>query len=156
MLPSYKLQQLLKVLDILRTLLLILALELYRFHKKIMLYSLLLIYFMHNSLYLSPLHLSCPSSLPSLHWQPLVHSLCLWVCFCFYLFFFFAFLFNVHLLLMFKFLFIFNWNIVDLQCCVSFRWTAKWFNYAYTHMFSFRFFSFIGYYKILSIILCTK
>ena len=27
--------------------------------------------------------------------------------------------------------FFFNWIIVDLQCCVSFRWTAKWFIYTY-------------------------
>ena len=25
--------------------------------------------------------------------------------------------------------FYFNWTIVDLQCCLSFRWTVKWFGY---------------------------
>ena len=27
-----------------------------------------------------------------------------------------------------------SWSIVDLQCCVSFRYTAKWFGYTYTHI----------------------
>ena len=27
---------------------------------------------------------------------------------------------------------IFNWRIVDLQCCVSFWWTAKWFSFIRT------------------------
>ena len=30
-----------------------------------------------------------------------------------------------------RILFLTNWTIVDLQCCVSFRDTAKWFNYKY-------------------------
>ena len=32
--------------------------------------------------------------------------------------------------------FFFNWNIVGLQCCVSFRYTAKWFNCTYIFIFS--------------------
>ena len=35
----------------------------------------------------------------------------------------------------------FYWSIVDLQCCVSFRCTAKWINYTYTYIHSF--FSFL-------------
>ena len=34
-------------------------------------------------------------------------------------------------------LFILYWNIVDLQCCVSFKYIAKWFSYAYTFIHSF-------------------
>ena len=67
-------------------------------------------------------------------------------------FFWFAILFSF---------FFFNWTIVDLQYCVSFRCTEKWFRYIYIHMdiwiwiymyiLFFRFFSIIGYYKILTI-----
>ena len=35
------------------------------------------------------------------------------------------------------------WSIVGLQCCISFRCTAKWFSYSYIHSFL-RFFSHIG------------
>ena len=48
-----------------------------------------------------------------------------------------------------------NWSIVDLQSCVSFRCTTKWFNYTYTHLSFFRFFSITGNYKILNIIPCA-
>ena len=50
----------------------------------------------------------------------------------------------------------FYWNIVDLQWCFSFRGTAKWIRYIYIWFYIyikspfFRFFSHIGYYKILS------
>ena len=33
--------------------------------------------------------------------------------------------------------FFLNWDIVDLQCCVSFGCTAKWFSYTYIHIYSF-------------------
>ena len=36
-----------------------------------------------------------------------------------------------------SFLFNFYWNTVDLQCCVSFRCTAKWISYTYTYIHSF-------------------
>ena len=40
-------------------------------------------------------------------------------------------------MLLFFFLlnYFFNWIIVDLQCCVSFRYTAKWFSYTYIYLF---------------------
>ena len=54
----------------------------------------------------------------------------------------------------------FYWSIVDLQYCATFRDSAKWFGYTHTHIykyiyiyiFFFRFFSLIGYYRILSIV----
>ena len=39
-------------------------------------------------------------------------------------------------------------GIVDLQCCVTFRYIAKPFIYVCGYICFFRFFSFIGYYKI--------
>ena len=52
--------------------------------------------------------------------------------------------------------------MVNLQRCVSFRYTAKWFRYTHTHTHThtrthifFRFFSIIGYYKILDMVPCA-
>ena len=33
------------------------------------------------------------------------------------------------------FFFNFYWSIVDLQCCVSFSYTAKWISYTYTYIY---------------------
>ena len=52
-------------------------------------------------------------------------------------------------------IFILYWSIVDVQRCVSLRCTAEWFSYAYIFMFFFKFFSYLGYYKILSIVSCA-
>ena len=37
----------------------------------------------------------------------------------------------------FYFSFIFYWSIIDLQCCVSFWFTAKWLKYAHSYTYSF-------------------
>ena len=34
---------------------------------------------------------------------------------------------------------IFYWSMVDLQCCASFKCTAKWFSYIYIYSFSYSF-----------------
>ena len=47
-------------------------------------------------------------------------------------------------LVIFFSLFTFYWSLVDLQCCVSFKCTAKWFSYTYTYSHSFSVFSHIG------------
>ena len=64
-----------------------------------------------------------------------------------------AHFFFFFILLLYFYIF-FYWSAVDLQCCVSFRCTEKWF---ILHMcvcgvcvFHFRFFSIICYYKILN------
>ena len=44
--------------------------------------------------------------------------------------------------------------IVDLQCYMSFRYTAKLVNYTYKHSF-FRFFSLIGHYGVWSRVACA-
>ena len=45
----------------------------------------------------------------------------------------------------------FCWSTVDLQCCISFCWTAKWINYVYTYsQLFFQFFSYTGHYRVLS------
>ena len=47
-------------------------------------------------------------------------------------------------------------SILDLQCYISFRCIAKLFSYTHTHIsILFRFFSYIGYYKILNIVPCV-
>ena len=50
---------------------------------------------------------------------------------------------------------LFNWSIVDLQCCVNFYCTAKWFSYV--HSFSYAFPSwFITDYWIQFPVLCSR
>ena len=47
-----------------------------------------------------------------------------------------------------------SWSTADLQCCVNFCYTAKWFGYTYTNIF-FIFFSIMIYYRILNIVPCA-
>ena len=49
---------------------------------------------------------------------------------------------------------VFYWSVVDLQCCVNFRDTAKNLLYVYPFLV-FRFFSHIDYYKIFSRVPCA-
>ena len=42
-----------------------------------------------------------------------------------------------------------------MQCCLSFRCTAKWISYTCIHSFFFRFYSHIGHYRVLSKVPCT-
>ena len=59
-------------------------------------------------------------------------------------------------ILFFYLIFILYWSIVDLQYCVSFRYTAKRFSYTYTYIHSFfRYFSHIGYHRIVSRFSCA-
>ena len=48
-----------------------------------------------------------------------------------------------------------NWSIPDLQCWVSFWYTAKWFSCSYTYIFFFVFFSIMVYYRILNVVSCA-
>ena len=80
-------------------------------------------------------------------------------------FFFFSFsLLRKHRIVSFKVLFIEKhlsisflkyWNIVYLQCCISFSYTAKWLLYLYTCPLFFSLFSHIGHYRVLSRVPCT-
>ena len=72
-------------------------------------------------------------------------------------FFFFLTTLKNTLLLLFSFFVSFPpfgafsyWNTIDLQYCVSFRYTV-----IHTHVFFFRFFSLISYYEILIIVPCV-
>ena len=47
-----------------------------------------------------------------------------------------------------------NWSVVNLQCCVSFKCTAKWFSCTHTHIL----FQILFHYrllKVLNIVLCA-
>ena len=61
-----------------------------------------------------------------------------------------------HLLLVWKFIF---WSIVDLQHCVNFCCTAKWFRYIYIYIyiyiFLFIFSSIVVYRRILNLVPCA-
>ena len=63
------------------------------------------------------------------HWKCLPE-----VSFSLFLLFFFLFMFPFEcFLLIFLFKFLFYIGIVDLQCCVSFRWREKWLGLTYIH-----------------------
>ena len=49
----------------------------------------------------------------------------------------------------FNLLFILYCSIVDLQCCVSFKYTTKWFSYTYPSIYAFIVFQIIFPYRLL-------
>ena len=53
------------------------------------------------------------------------------------------------------FILILYWGIVDEQCCVSFRCTAKWFSYTYTCIYSFSVLQFLMPFTTPSTVFCT-
>ena len=53
------------------------------------------------------------------------------------------------------FVFLFYWSVVGLQCCISFRCTAKGFRYMCIYTYILRFFSIRAYYEILTIVPCV-
>ena len=49
-----------------------------------------------------------------------------------------------------------SWSVADSQCCVCFRRTAKWLSSTNTcYLFSFKFFSHVGYCRVLSRVPCA-
>ena len=46
-------------------------------------------------------------------------------------------------------------STVDLQCCINFCCTAKWFHFTYVYIFFFIFFSILVYHRNLNIVLCA-
>ena len=53
-----------------------------------------------------------------------------------------------------SYLFCYYWSIVDLLCCINFRYITKWISYTYILWF-FTFFSSIGHYRVLSRVPCA-
>ena len=77
------------------------------------------------------------STLLEIQWKPLLsQGVRVYIFLLFLEFYFFLVVFHFcccHLYLLNLFCFcIFSWSIVDLQCCVSFRNTAKWISYTFT------------------------
>ena len=62
--------------------------------------------------------------------------------------------------LLFSFFYLIYWNTVDLQCCVSFRCTAKWISYLYIYVYPLFFRLFWPYviakYKVEFTVLCNR
>ena len=54
----------------------------------------------------------------------------------------------------FYFILFFNWSIVDLQCCVNFCHTAKWFSYAYIYILFYILFHMV-HHRIMNVVPCA-
>ena len=62
---------------------------------------------------------------------------------------------NIEHKVTFIFLYFLYWSAFDLQCCVSFRCTAKWISYTYTYILLLRFPFHLGHHRALSRVPCA-
>ena len=52
----------------------------------------------------------------------------------------------------FSFFLFFKWSLVNLPCCVSFKYTGKWFSYTHIHSYPYMLFQIIFHYILLQAI----
>ena len=61
----------------------------------------------------------------------------------------------IFFILFFDLSFFFNWRIGDLQCCIDFCWTGKWFSYTHIYILFKNILFHYVYYRVLNIAFCA-